>query len=195
MKKMNKKIFGIGVLSVMLLVSGCSNKTTNSSKTENSNKVEMNSQYEELGFSNFQFKGHTLTGDDISSDIFKDSKVTMINFWGTFCGPCKMELPHLAELSNEYSKEEFQILGVIADTSDGEDFNIKDAKEIVEKSNVTFPNLLNSKELSDKYLNNVQGLPTTIFVDKDGNLIGDVLVGARDKNTWKEIIDKVISEN
>ena len=61
------------------------------------------------------FEAVSADGETVTSDIFADSRLTMVNVWATYCNPCLMEMPYLGELAAEYSPEDFQIIGIISD--------------------------------------------------------------------------------
>ena len=115
----------------------------------------------------------------------------MVNIWGTFCGPCIREMPDLGELSREYSDRGVQVVGLVSDV--GEAKNEK-AEEIVSTTKADYTHIIASQDLMSGILSSVNVVPTTIFVDKEGNQVGDVYSGARDKAEWAGIIDKLLGE-
>lgn len=140
------------------------------------------------GVINFNTK--TLAGKDINSSIFKDHKITMINIWSTSCGPCIDEMPELQKLHEEAKKENVNVIGVVADTPD-EDNELL-AKDITKKQGAKFDNIIPDEKLSKWILDNVKAAPTTIFVDKDGNIIADALIGAQNKDAYMKNIKEVL---
>ena len=132
------------------------------------------------------FRTFDLNGNAVTQDIFKGNKVTVINIWGTFCPPCIGEMPELGKWAKEMPKD-VQIIGIVCDAKDENDKKIKDAAlKIMKDSNASFVNLLPSKELAG-YLENVQAVPTTIFVDADGNILGKSVVGANVEEYKKRV--------
>ena len=146
-------------------------------------------------FSNFT--AVDLNGKTVTEDIFKSKKLTMINIWATFCGPCINEMPHLETLSKEYADKDFQIIGIVCDVSyenDGyNDSLYQDALSIVQATGVTYRNLLPSKSLDIIKLHEVYSVPETIFVDENGELVGQNFVGSRSLESWKAIVDSVFA--
>ncbi|MDD3339481.1 MAG: TlpA disulfide reductase family protein [Lachnospiraceae bacterium] len=130
------------------------------------------------------FASKDLDGNDVTQDIFKDAKVTMINVWGTFCGPCIKEMPDLAELSTEYKDKDLQIIGIPLDVIDGK--NEDAARDIVAETGADYTHVL--PDASSTILGRVQVVPTTIFVNQDGDIL-NVYTGARSKSQWTEIMD------
>lgn len=162
--------------------------TTNNSNNTDSKKTNTNDPIMALG--KLEFTLNDIEGDSYkSSDIFKDNKLTMINIWGTLCTPCIKELPELQELSEELSSKGINIIGLVGDVS-GEE-NMEDAIAIVKKKKVEFLNLVPDDAIRETLLSKIKGYPVTIFVDSNGNLIGETIVGARSKDEYKSIAEKV----
>ncbi len=102
------------------------------------------------------------TGKPIKLSGYK-GKVVMINFWATWCGPCRQEWPLLESIYKQYKNQDFVLLGVNVEPDS------KPAGEWLKKQPVTFPVLYDVKsQVSDLY--KVTGMPTTVWVDKKGNL-------------------------
>jgi len=162
--------------------------TTNNSNNTDSKKTNTNDPIMALG--KLEFTLNDIEGDSYkSSDIFKDNKLTMINIWGTLCTPCIKELPELQELSEELSSKGINIIGLVGDVS-GEE-NMEDAIAIVKKKKVEFLNLVPDDAIRETLLSKIKGYPVTIFVDSNGNLVGETIVGARSKDEYKSIAEKV----
>lgn len=143
------------------------------------------------------FTASDIYGNEVSSDIFKDSKITVVNIWGTFCSPCIYEMPFLGELSREYDKSQVQLLGIVSDSVDyfgEEDSNaVALAQEIAEETKADYTHIVPSMEVLE-FLYDVTAVPTTFFIDSEGRVIGEAVVGAREKDAWKEIIDNLLEE-
>ena len=109
----------------------------------------------------------TLAGEDISlSDSF--GKVIVLNFWATWCGPCKIELPSLNDLYADLKNEDFIFLAV----NQQEDPNI--VKEFIEREGYSFPVVLDSDGIIS-YQYGVRGIPTTYIIGTDGNLLAGMV--------------------
>lgn len=145
---------------------------------------------------NVTFKTEDVYGNAITSDIFGKNKITMLNIWATFCGPCIEEMPDIQKLSEEMKDKGVGVLGLVGDTVN-EKFeqdknNIELSKRIIEKTGVKYPNLITNKELST--IIPVAAYPTTLFVDGKGNVVGEVVVGSKGKEEYKKLIMKVLEE-
>jgi thiol-disulfide isomerase/thioredoxin len=137
------------------------------------------------------FTTEDLDGNEVTESILKDKDVTMINIWGTFCPPCIEEMPELAKLSASLP-ENAQIIGILCDVSLNDKSALQDAKSIVSKAGTNYPCLLLNDSLTD-YLSQFMYVPTTIFVDSEGNQIGEPVVGA-DLNAYTVRLQKVIGD-
>ena len=127
-----------------------------------------------------------MDGSEVNQDIFSEAELTMVNIWATYCSPCISEMPHLQELSEEYADKKVAIVGIISDVTQAGDPN---AVEVIELTGVRYPQLVLSQDLYDNFLHLVQAVPTTVFVDKDGIRVGDVIMGAKTKEQWSQEIE------
>ena len=140
------------------------------------------------------FEATDMNGDIVSSDIFLDSRLTMVNVWATYCGPCLREMPELGELAAEYEPADFQLIGVISDvTEDAKQKDLDYATDLIEQTGADYTHLLLNESLYYSLLTDVSAVPTTFFIDEDGVIV-ETVVGARDKTSWKEIIDALLEE-
>lgn len=195
MKK--RSLFSI-VLAVAILLSfsACSDDK-DGGEVVISGEGEQSTVYEKEESTAFVFTAEDLYGKKVSSDMFKKSKITMVNIWATFCGPCKNEMPYLGELSKEYDEKDVQIAGIIIDLKDSNgnvlESQIEAAKDIVESSNASYTHIIPSDSV-EAYISSVSVVPTTIFFDSDGNVIGSNIIGSKSKEDWKSVIDEKLQE-
>jgi peroxiredoxin len=101
-------------------------------------------------------------GGEVSLADLK-GQVVMVNFWASWCGPCRQEMPHLEALYQRYSSLGFTLLGVNVDKDSG------DAQEFLDETSVSFP-ILFDPESSVSELYDVIAMPSTVLVDRDGNM-------------------------
>lgn len=143
-----------------------------------------------------QFNAKDINNKNITEAVFKDSKVTMINVWGTFCGPCINEMPDLGKLSSYYDKSDFQIIGIVIDgvnrkgSPDAKIIN--SAKTIVEKTGADYLHIIPDSNLLYGVLSQIYAVPTTFFVNSKGQIIGHAYTGSRNFDAWKVIIEETI---
>ena len=145
---------------------------------------------------NYTFSTEDLDGNKITNELFADNKITMINIWGTFCGPCIREMPSLAKLSDENKSKGVEIIGIPIDIIDDWgrlDSSAKaDALMIMKQTGVKYKNLVPTIEMFQTFLRGIQAVPTTVFVDKNGKQIGQAYLGAKSQKEWQKIIDKLL---
>lgn len=145
------------------------------------------------------FQTETVYGEQIDQSIFSSAKLTMINAWTTWCGPCVEELPDLAELSAELEDTGVQIIAIACDTIDPksgalDQEQLELAQKIVERTGVNFPVLVPDSILNDGLLKGIVGYPTTWFVDAEGKVIGDPVLGSNSKEDWMQMIQERLEE-
>lgn len=128
-----------------------------------------------------------LDGNEVTESIFSGYDLTVINVWGTFCGPCIGEMPELARWHKELP-ENVQLIGLVSDVNEGGD--VSAAQKILSDTGVEFVNLLSSNSLIP-LLSMSQYVPTTYFVDSEGKMVGDPIVGA-DVNGYKQFVEEYL---
>ena len=184
MKKFFTKTFGLAILSTALIFSGCgSTSAENSAQTEKVSAVELQEKFP-------KFTSTNLNGEKITSEIFAQKKITVVNIWGTFCPPCVGEMPELGTWAKNLP-DDAQLVGLICDVSGPEDSKtIEAAKEILQKADANFLNIIPNKEILT-YLEKIDAVPTTIFVDSNGNILGEAIVGA-DVEGYKKRLNELL---
>lgn len=138
------------------------------------------------------FKTTDIDGNEVdSATLFAQNKVTMINIWATTCGPCINEMPELEELNKEFQQKGGAIIGIIDDVTTDNTTFLEDAKDIVKDTGVTYTNL----RAWDGYYDQLPsvGTPTTYFVDSNGKIIGNPVLGAQLK-VYAEKMDEYLSQ-
>lgn len=128
------------------------------------------------------FKIEMLSGKTRALSDYKGKKPVVINFWGSWCGPCRHEAPFLAEVSQEYG-EEVEFLGIAVNDSRGA------AENFIRSYKITYENGLDETNIAATY--GVRGTPTTFWVNKEGEIV-DVWVGAIDKASLFDRVEKML---
>ena len=142
------------------------------------------------------FTLENLTGAKVSLDSYK-GKAVLINFWATWCGPCKIETPWLVELRDQYASKGFEILGVSADDLDLDNRaklveEKHDIQKFAQQEHMDYPVLINGDSL-DKAYGGLDALPTSYFVDRNGNVVA-ATVGLTSKDDIESNIRKALGE-
>lgn len=152
-----------------------------------------------------QVKSIAQTGDNEPVDLtwmengkehklseFLKGKITFMNFWGTWCPPCRAEIPHLIDLAKKYESNGFQIVGIALERSENNAMSL--VSDFVKKANINyrnFPSRPYAEEFSKKF-GTIQYVPTTFVVGRDGKIL-ETIVGARDHKAFEDIINKYIN--
>ena len=145
------------------------------------------------------FEGKDLDGNEVKSDeLFSANAVTVVNFWFTTCSPCVGELGDLDALNKELADKGGALIGVNAFTLDGDETAIADAKDVLAKKGATYQNVyFDSSSAAGAFTSNIFAFPTTYVVDRNGNIVGEPIVGAiTEKNqaeTLQSLIDQAIA--
>ena len=143
-----------------------------------------------------KFTATDLNGNTITQDVLKGKKVTMINIWATFCGPCIDEMPDLGLISAEYADRGFQIIGIISDAVDysgNADTSIMaQAADIITQTKANYLHIVPSDDINTIILSEVTAVPTTVFVEENGNILEDNHIGSRSKREWENIINRLL---
>ena len=141
------------------------------------------------------FKGKDLDGNDVDDSLFAKNKVTVLNFWFSGCKPCVGELSKLNELNEKLKEMGGEVVGINTDTLDNNEAGIKEAKEILKAQGASYKNLtFDSDSTVGKYAGNIMAFPTTVLVDKDGNIVGEPFMGGiDDQSNYDQLMKQIQS--
>ena len=142
------------------------------------------------------FEGKDLDGNEVKSDeLFSANAVTVVNFWFTTCNPCVGELSELDALNKELAKKGGALIGVNTFTLDGDEAAISEAKDVLAKKGATYQNVyFDSDGEAGKFTTNIFAYPTTYVVDRNGNIVGEPIVGAITEENQAETLQKLIDQ-
>ena len=142
------------------------------------------------------FEGKDLDGNTVKSDeLFSANAVTVVNFWFTTCNPCVGELSELDALNKELAEKGGSLIGVNTFTLDGDEAAISEAKDVLAKKGATYQNVyFNSDGEAGKFTTNIFAYPTTYVVDRNGNIVGEPIVGAITEKNQAEKLQKFIDQ-
>ena len=162
---------------------------------ESNTSDQTNDSGEASPFKNFS--GQDLDGNSVDDTLFSGNAVTVVNFWFTGCKPCVAELSALNDLNEALKEMGGEVVGINTETFDGNEDAIKEAKEILESQGAAYRNLsISSDSDAGKYASEIMAFPTTILVDRNGNIVGDPMLGGIDNadnyNSLMEQIQAVI---
>ena len=118
-----------------------------------------------------------LEGSTVTQDIFSGKDLTVVNIWGTYCGPCINEMPELGEWAAEMP-DNVQLLGIVCDLMTGDEGETLElAQDIVARTGAGYTNIAMCEDLA-WIAYSVQGVPTTFFVNGSGEIVGQAVLGA-----------------
>jgi len=131
------------------------------------------------------FTLETLDGKSLSLSSLR-GKAVLVNFWATWCGPCKIETPWLVELQKRYGSEGLQVVGVAMDDS-GKD----EISRFAQDMGMNYPVLLGKEAVGDAY-GGVPALPESFFVGRDGKIV-DRIIGLKDRSEIEDSVKKALN--
>ena len=142
------------------------------------------------------FEGKDLDGNEVKSDtLFSGNAVTVVNFWFTTCNPCVGELAELDALNKELAEKGGALIGVNTFTLDGDEAAISEAKDVLAKKGATYQNVYFASDgEAGKFTTNIFAYPTTYVVDRNGNIVGEPIVGAITEENQAETLQKLIDQ-
>ena len=142
------------------------------------------------------FEGKDLDGNEVKSDeLFSANAVTVVNFWFTTCSPCVGELGDLDALNKELAEKGGALIGVNTFTLDGDEAAISEAKDVLAKKGAAYQNVyFDSDGEAGKFTANIFAYPTTYVIDRDGNIVGEPIVGAITEQKQAETLQKLIDQ-
>ena len=144
-----------------------------------------------IAFNNIS--GKDFDGNDVDENLFSKNAVTVMNFWFTGCKPCVAELSKLNELNDVIKSMGGEVVGVNTDTFDGKEATIKEAKKILKSQGAKYRNFaLDASSDAGKYASEIMAFPTTILVDRKGNIVGEPMVGGIDNQENYDTLMKQI---
>ena len=141
------------------------------------------------------FTGKDLDGNDVDNSIFSQNAVTVVNFWFSGCKPCVAELGELDKLNQTAKQQGGEVIGINTETLDGNADNIAAAKQILEQAGAAFRNIyFDSASDAGKFALGIMAFPTTCVVDRQGNIVGEPIMGGIDQEANMATLEKLIAD-
>ena len=141
------------------------------------------------------FSGKDFDGNPVDESLFSGNAVTVVNFWFTGCKPCVAELSKLNELNDAIKSKGGEVIGINTETFDENKTAMKDAASILKSQGARYRNLsIDSSSAAGKYASEIMAFPTTILVDRNGNIVGDPMLGGIDnKDNYDTLMKQIQS--
>ncbi len=137
-----------------------------------------------------EFKTKTTEGEEITSDVFKKSKLTVVNLWGSWCQPCVEEIPELQKLYENIKDKGVNVIGVAQDA----DTELDAVKEIIAQDNVTYTNIIPDEDGPLKgFVMSSQLFPNTFLVDSEGNIVANI-TGSQDLEGFTKAVEEALAK-
>lgn len=137
---------------------------------------------------------HTIEGIEVTNSLFKDKAFTMVNIWATYCPSCIKELSDLQEIYEEEQIHNMGMLGIVLDVKDEchKDKEMDQVRKILKDNNVKYPNILADYEFRAAISDKVFNIPTTVFVNREGKVISEMIESAYTKEQYKQFIKQIV---
>ena len=143
------------------------------------------------------FETTDVDGNTYTEKVFSDYDLTLVNAFTTWCSPCVNEMPELEKLYQEMKDQGVGVVGMVLDSvsEDGtpDDSIVQKAQLLKEKTGVTYPLLIPDKGFLNGRISGLQSFPESFFVDKDGNIVSDPIMGSNTFDGWKEAVEKQLA--
>lgn len=186
-----KRILPVFMITAILAatMTACGSKDNSGSMTTGEKTVASSNKSAGEKFPGF--KGKDFEGNDVDESLFSKNEATLVNFWFNGCSACVNEMPALEEFSKKLKEQGAELIGINAGTASDEK-GLAEAKDILSKQGVTYRNLILPDD--HEYVRKIFSFPTTVIVDKNGNIVGDPILGAIEDEKKQAEILKVIKE-
>ena len=173
-----------GVLTLSLSACGAVEQQEASPAEDTAPAVVETEPAEEDWNPDLSFQTQDSAGNAWSDAVFGEHALTLVNYWAYWCGPCVGELPELQRLYEDYADRGLMVLGVSDEGYEAEN------NKIVEEKGITYPCLRYTEDF-DAWMNTGY-IPTTVFVDGSGKVVGSPLVGSRAYEDWAALVEEYL---
>lgn len=141
-----------------------------------------------------QWAAQDLDGSAVTQDLLSGSQLNLVLVWSTYCGTAVRDLAAMQEILDSYSRAQVDVIGILA-SAQNEDgsFSEEDvaiARQMQQAAGADFPQLLPSDDLVSIRLSQTAAVPESFILDREGNLVSEIEIGARSVEEWKALIEK-----
>ncbi len=190
LKKRNLYMLALSAASCcFLLLGGCASAEKSESERDTESEGAASGSFFSVG----EFSTRDVEGQAYTQEMFAEYDLTMVNAFTTWCTPCVNEIPDLQKLWEEMKDQGVNVVGIVLDSVDGlgnaNAEAIEKAKILAESTKAAYPFLLPDAGYLNGRLSEINAVPETFFVDKEGNIVGETYSGSRSYEDWKEIVE------
>lgn len=186
MKVIKKIVPTLVAIMITISLAACNTNNTDTSK-KTANETAQDNLFP-------KFTGTDFNNNTVDNTIFNKNEVTLLNFWFNGCSACVNEMPALEDLNKKLQKKGAELIGINVEAGSSEK-SLSEAKEILAKQGVTYRNLfISGGQKAQEYIEKIFAFPTTIMVDKSGNIIGDPITGSIEDEKKIDSILKMVDD-
>ncbi|BES63635.1 hypothetical protein SANA_00740 [Gottschalkiaceae bacterium SANA] len=191
-----KRLLALGAMICLLLV-GCQSAGVEENNGKSDMKEVVESQEETgeekstnpiVGLDLSEWELEDSEGNQVDGDCFKDKKLTVLNLWGTWCGPCVEEMPVFEQVWQDVKDQEVLFLGLAVDSE------LKEVQSLKKELGITYPLLQENEEIGKSLTSQFDYVPVTLFVDSQGKVLESFIAGGTTAEKLNEIIERLINE-
>ncbi|MDY2761216.1 MAG: TlpA disulfide reductase family protein [Faecalimonas umbilicata] len=186
MKVIKKIVPTLVAIMITISLAACNTNNTDTSK-KTANETAQDNLFP-------KFTGTDFNNNTVDNTLFNKNEVTLLNFWFNGCSACVNEMPALEDLNKKLQKKGAELIGINVEAGSSEK-SLSEAKEILAKQGVTYRNLfINGGQKAQEYIEKIFAFPTTIMVNKSGNIIGDPITGSIEDEKKIDSILKMVDD-
>ena len=186
MKVIKKIVPTLVAIMITISLAACNTNNTDTSK-KTANETAQDNLFP-------KFTGTDFNNNTVDNTLFNKNEVTLLNFWFNGCSACVNEMPTLEDLNKKLQKKGAELIGINVEAGSSEK-SLSEAKEILAKQGVTYRNLfISGGQKAQEYIEKIFAFPTTIMVDKSGNIIGDPITGSIEDEKKIDSILKMVDD-
>lgn len=186
MKIIKKIVPTLVAIMITISLAACNTNNTDTSK-KTANETAQDNLFP-------KFTGTDFNNNTVDNTLFNKNEVTLLNFWFNGCSACVNEMPALEDLNKKLQKKGAELIGINVEAGSSEK-SLSEAKEILAKQGVTYRNLfISGGQKAQEYIEKIFAFPTTIMVDKSGNIIGDPITGSIEDEKKIDSILKMVDD-
>lgn len=173
-------LFAVFTVAMTMMIAGCGSDQAADDTPQTVSQEPPDPALE----SEFLFTAYDVDGSQQSTSQWLGKQAIVLNFWGTWCPPCRKEIPDLVKVYNEFRGQDIEMLGLAVRDTPDKVINFSSA------NGMDWPMLMADNSLAIKF--RITGVPTTIFISRSGTELGR-FVGPQDYETFKRAFELALT--